>query len=124
MGYTLLHLAPRFHEPLLRDVRRVLRSDGTLTVGEVDMDLVMCRWLADPTDTRCAELIWGEQANWVSGELIEGLEPFDKHCQGFTEASLRNLLEINGFEVMERIRIHCVEVWYELTLRCKKGSHA
>ena len=111
-GYLLLHLAPYYHKPVLAEIRRVLAPTGILTVGEVDMEIVLERYLDDPSDKRYSELIWGEQA----AEFAE----FDKHCQGFTEQTLRELLCDNGFKDFKRINIHCAGVFYELTIQCRK----
>lgn len=118
-GYLLLHLAPRFHEPVLAEVHRVLAPGGVLVVGEVDMAVVLQRWLEaglrGEEAPREAELIWGEQGNV---ESTAGFDEFDKHCHGFTEASLRHLLGRHGFTELERVWLH--QVYYELTLRCRK----
>lgn len=113
-GYLLLHLAPRFHVPVLKEIHRVLSPEGTLMVGEVDMYEVMRRWLANPWSEREAELIWGEQGN----EFGDDLAQYDKHCHGFTEQSLRLTLNNNGFKDIQRTWIH--QVYYELTLTCRK----
>lgn len=116
-GYLLLHLAPKFHRPVLAEIRRVIVPDGVVMVGEVDMDIVMRRYLANPMDSRCSELIWGEQGS-VHGDSFAD---FDKHCQGFTEASLRTLLMECGFGQFQRVQFHCADVYYELTLTCRKA---
>ena len=116
MGYTLMHVAPCYHEPLLKEVRRVLSPEGVLAVGEVDMGLVMPKWLEDPANPALCDSIWGEQGNVHGSEMAQ----WDKHCHGFTEGSLRALLETNGFGDIRRIQIHAPEVWYELTLACRK----
>jgi len=118
-GYLFLHLAPRFHIPVLKEIRRVLSPTGVFAVGEVDMKIVMRRFLQDPTDVRCHELIWGEQGVLPDGEQFE-LAEFDKHCHGFTEDSLLDFLTSHGFTDVARINIHSSEVWYELTLTCGK----
>jgi len=117
MGYTLMHLAPCHHARLLDDVHRVLSPEGVLVVGEVDMAIVMGRWLSDPTDPSLCELIWGEQGSVHGVNMAE----WDKHCHGFTEESLRKLLSDSRFTGMERIQVHVAEVFYELTLQCRKG---
>ena len=94
-GYLLLHLAPVYHEKVLREIYRVLSVDGVLIIGEVDMDLAFRRWLEDPVDIGLNNLIWGEQGD--SGEqgdyrLDYNLSQFDKHCQGFNQLSLERLL--------------------------------
>ncbi len=115
-GYLLLHLAPRFHVPVLKEIHRVLSPTGTLMVGEVDMEIVFDQWLTRPHDPRLAELIWGEQGN----EFGDDLSQYDKHCHGFTEATLRELLRSEGFGDITRTKIHAVD--YELTLVCRKVS--
>ena len=115
-GYLFLHLAPHHHERVLADIRRVLCKGGVLVVGEVEMDEVVRRWIRDPRDARLAELIWGEQGD-VHGEELAA---FDKHCHGFTVATLQEFLARGGFTNVQRIRVHNEAVWYELTLRCLK----
>ncbi len=114
-GYLLLHLAPRFHAPVLAEIRRVCGPSARVVFGEVDMEAVMRRWLLDPHDARCAELIWGEQGNVDSSA---GFDEFDKHCHGFCESSLRQVLAEAGFQVQERIWLH--QVFSDLTLLCTK----
>jgi len=116
-GYLLLHLAPKHHLSVLADIRRVLSDSGVLVVGEVDMDIVMKKYLADPFNPSYSDLIWGEQGNVHGDDLAD----FDKHCQGFTEASLKSLLQSSGFGAFERIQIHVSDVYYELTIRCRKS---
>ncbi len=115
-GYLLLHLAPRFHTPVLAEIRRVSAPGARVVFGEVDMMTVMNRWLREPTDERCAELIWGEQGNCESSA---GFDEYDKHCAGFVEESLRHVLSRAGFVRFERIWLH--NVFYELTLACTVG---
>lgn len=112
-GYLLLHLAPRFHAPVLKEIRRVLKPGAPVVFGEVDMETVLRRWLADPLDARLAELVWGEQGNLPG---TAGLGDYDKHCHGFTESSLRHVLGEAGFGGFERVWLHAV--FYELSLRC------
>lgn len=116
-GYLLLHLAPHHHARVLEDVRRALRPGGRLVVGEVDMREVLKRWLAEPSDPRLAELIWGEQGALPNeNEEQRRLAEFDKHCHGYTEETLRWALQRAGFQNAQRIRVHAPGVWYELTL--------
>jgi SAM-dependent methyltransferase len=116
-GYLLLHLAPHFHVPVLSEIRRVLSPTGSLMIGEVDMEVVLARWLNSPLDARLSELIWGEQGNYHGEEFSQ----FDKHCHGFTEFSLKHLLDVNGFTDFNRVKIHPhPDVFYELTITCKK----
>jgi SAM-dependent methyltransferase len=115
-GYLLLHLGPRHHEPVLAEIRRVLRPGASCVFGEVDMAVVMRRWLARPDDIAVSELIWGEQGSAHGDDL----STFDKHCWGFSESKLRGALERAGFVGIHRIQIHVDAVYYELTLRCTK----
>ncbi len=116
-GYLLLHLAPAHHDRVLQDIRRVMADDAVLVVGEVDMSIVMKRYLDDPTNASYSDLIWGEQGTVHGVDLSE----FDKHCQGFTEESLRAVLGRNGFGSFSRVSIHNAAVFYELTIRCSKA---
>jgi len=115
-GYLLMHLAPMYHTRVLAEIKRVLGPEKVFCVGEVDMNIVMDRFLKDPTNERLCELIWGEQGTIYDGKFAE----FDKHCHGFTEDSLKKLLESNGFTGFQRTSIHDPNVFYELTMLCKK----
>ena len=116
MGYTLLHTLPRYRPALLREVWRVLAHRGLLVVGEVDMALVMARWVADPGDSQTAQLIWGELGEPDHPEM----HMWDTHRPGYTETTLQQTLEAAGFSCVCRVRVHSPEVWYELTLRARK----
>ena len=116
MGYLLMHLNHRYHAQLLTEVYRVLSPTGVLLVGEVDMSIVMARWLARPTEARLSELIWGEMGSAHGEAMAE----WDKHCHGFTESSLRELLLTHGFRNITRVSIHHADVFYELTLQMEK----
>ena len=118
VGYLLMHLAPCFHAPLLAEIRRVAKPDAPIVFDEVDMSVLMRRWLADPSNPNLCELIWGEQGSVHGAEQAE----FDKHCHGFTEGSLRALLEVSGFRVLGRQNIHAPGVWYALTLCATKDA--
>jgi ubiquinone/menaquinone biosynthesis C-methylase UbiE len=121
-SYLLLHLAPRFHKQVLSEMWRVLTTDGILVVGEVDMRETMMRFLNDPYNPGLSDLIWGEQgicSTWPEDQA-EKLADFDKHCQGFTEESLKKTLSDAGFSGFNKIKLHAAEVFYELTLTCKK----
>jgi predicted SAM-dependent methyltransferase len=130
MGYTLLHIAPRFHERLLRDVYRVLKPGATLQVGEVDMRVLMDRWLLDPHDAYYARLIWGEQGYLEEHQLARLSESDralqlaycdqDKHCHGFTWETLTALLYRCGFKNPRRVKIHGEAVFYEMTCEVTK----
>lgn len=117
-GYLFLHLAPHHHGRVLADIKRVLKMGGMLVAGEVDMDVVLRRWLKEPWGKQATELIWGEQGD-VHGET---LAEFDKHCHGFTKETLQGFLSHGGFTKIERIQVHHADVWYELTMRCFKET--
>jgi len=123
-GYLFLHLAPHFHLCVIQDIFRVLSPGGSLMVGEVDMEIVMKKFLDSPTDGRIHELIWGEQGilSYDSGVEEEqlNLADYDKHCHGFTEPTLRDFLVRAGFKNINRTRVHHQDVFYELTLTCNK----
>jgi ubiquinone/menaquinone biosynthesis C-methylase UbiE len=116
-GYLLLHLAPTYHRAVLAEIRRVLSPMGVALIHEVDMDIVMKRYINDPFDKSCHQLIWGEQGEIHGQEFTS----FDKHCQGFTETTLKAQLTSNGFKDVNRIQIFSPDVWYELTISCKKA---
>jgi hypothetical protein len=106
-GYTLLHLPPYRHQPLLSEILRVLEPGGRLEVREVDMPVVMAKWIADPFD-KCAELIWGEQGTVHGSELAD----YDKHCHGFSRDSLVTTLVNAGFRSAACFDRR--DVWYDL----------
>lgn len=121
-GYLFLHTAPCHHDRLIRDIHRVLKPRGRLEVGEVDMEVTMRRWLANPNDASANQMIWGEMGCDDKFRPIPGmieLAEFDKHCQGFTETTLRALLKRGGFET-EAIRFKRHQVYYELSLEVWK----
>lgn len=122
-GYLFLHLPPRYHKAVVAEIVRVLSPAGVAVIGEVDMQIVMLRYLLNPYDTRLSELIWGEQGmvHGPNGDFLDARnEAFDKHCQGFTKELLTAFLRLAGFKHIDRIYVHSPEVFYELTLRCRK----
>jgi hypothetical protein len=114
-GYLFLHLAPRYHAQVLAEIDRVMKPGATLVVREVDMDVVLRRYLSNPRDGRACELIWGEQGEGHG----DGFADFDKHCHGFTEASLRELLAPR-FRELERLPQQHPDIYYDLLLRMVK----
>ena len=122
-GYLLLHLAPVYHEKVLKEIYRVLSPDGELVIGEVDMEILLKRWLDNPSDSYLSGLVWGEQGNLGGNgdfRLNDTYSEFDKHCQGFTQKSLEDLLLKYRFCDFNRIKIHSEECWYELTIKTRK----
>lgn len=121
-GYLLLHLRPRHHDRVLLDIRRTLAPNGVLVISEVDMSVLMPRWLANPSDPYLSGLIWGEggELPGVVNNEQRALARYDDHRQGFTESSLREALKRNGFPVADRVRLHADGVWYELSLNARK----
>lgn len=111
-GYLFLHVPYKHHEPLAREMFRVMEPGGRLEVGEVDMWLAMHRWLQNPYDESARDMIWGEQGNIHGDKFAE----FDKHCAGHTEGTLRALLARAGFRFERRYKQHAEAVWYEMTL--------
>lgn len=116
-GYLLLHLSPVYHKQVLAEIYRVAMPGCPVVFGEVDMNIVMRRWLDNPNDQGVSWLIWGEQ-----GEAAHGTEylDYDSHRWGFTESKLRNVLTEAGFRSLQRIQIHASGVYYELTMSCVK----
>jgi len=116
-GFLLLHLAPKYHAPLLDDIRRVMIPGARFRIVEVDMPEVMKRYIENPFDTMLSELIWGEQGT-MHGDLYE---QYDKHCQGFTPATLQTLLAAHGFHGFSFGRNSNPGVFWEFTLTCVKS---
>jgi hypothetical protein len=130
-GYLLLHLAPKHHQRVLRDIYRVMHKGARLVVGECDMRVVMKRWLENPADEYLSGLIWGEQSALSDEQKArlgaagvaeqERLSEFDKHCQGFCESSLRAAIYAAGFTgPITRIAYHGPAVFYDLTVETFK----
>jgi hypothetical protein len=121
-GYLLLHLRPRHHDRVLRDIHRVMAPDGLLVVSEVDMAVLMPRWLENPSDQYLSGLLWGEggELPGVVSEEQRALARYDDHRQGFTEESLRSVLARNGFPSATRVKRHADGVFYELTLDARR----
>lgn len=115
-GYLFLHVPPRHHVRLINDIFRVMKPGCPLTVGEVDMRIVMPRWLENPQDQSLSQLIWGEQGS----EHGEALEAYDRHVWGWTEDKLSVFLVAAGFDKPRRISIHSAAVFYEMTLETRK----
>lgn len=124
-GYLFLHLAPRYHQPVIREIWRVLQPGGVLLVGETDMERVMPRWIESPDDRGLYESIWGEQGDYHASadgvqRVVSEFEEFDTHKHGWTEKKLRGFLDRAGFRDIERVQIHAEAVWWELTLACRR----
>ena len=112
-GYLFLHVPYPHHEPLAREMFRVLRPGGRLEVGDVDMPVAMRRWLADPYDPSARDIVWGEQGSIHGAAFAE----YDKHCAGHSEATMRKLLGDAGFVRIERFKQHAEAVWYEMSIQ-------
>lgn len=115
-GYLFLHIPPRHHQRLIADIYRVMKPGGRLIVGEVDMRIAMKRWLENPQDVRCSEIIWGEMGSEHGAEF----EQYDSHRWGWTEDKLTAFLSAAGFKDMRRISIHHSDVWWEMTIEARK----
>lgn len=118
LGHLLQHIAQPYHADCLAEVYRILESPGILVVTEVDIDIVLPRYLSDPLDNDVGQLIWGEQGK-IHGE---GLAEADTHRWGFSEASLRHVLETAGFKIGERTRLHGAAVYYECSIWATKEA--
>jgi predicted SAM-dependent methyltransferase len=118
LGHLLQHIAQPHHADCLAECWRVLTAPGILVATEVDMDIVMPRFLQNPMDIPARELIWGEQGV-IHGE---GLVEADTHRHGFTEDSLREVLTDAGFTPGKRVRLHHRDVFYELSLSAAKEA--
>lgn len=117
-GYLFLHVEPSRHDGLLAEIRRVLKIGGRLMVGEVDMQILLPRWLANPSDKYLSGLVWGEQGDVHGADLAA----WDKHNQGFTERSLAEFLARGGFPHARRTVLHGPAVFYELTMETFKEN--
>jgi len=116
-GYLFLHLSHVHHMPVLKEIRRVMAPGSWFMVCEVDMEVLLPRWLANPADLYLSGLVWGEQG----ADHGEALAEFDKHCHGYTERTLHDFLAAGGFTNLARIQVHADEVWYDLSFRaCKE----
>ncbi len=115
-GYLLLHTSTNWHTRMMADIWRVMKPCARLVIGEVDMAILLPRWMADPSNKYLIGLIWGEGGT----EHGEDMASWDNHACGFTEASLRALLSSAGFDGARRIKVHGDAVWYELSLEVTK----
>lgn len=111
-GYLFLHVPYQHHEPLAREMFRVMAPGGRLEVGEVDMPVAMQRWMANPYEESARDMIWGEQGHLHGAEFAD----FDKHCAGHSETTLRKLLTDAGFRDLRRYKQHADAVWYEMSI--------
>lgn len=115
-GYLFLHAPYKHHEPLAREMFRVMRPGGRLEIGEVDMPVAMQRWIANPYDESARDMVWGEQGSVHGDEFAQ----YDKHCAGHSEATMRRLIEGAGFHFVRRFKQHAESVWYEMSLEFRK----
>jgi SAM-dependent methyltransferase len=112
-GELFLHIPKIYHKLVLADIFRVLKPGSLFTVNDINMEWVMTEWLKNPSDIGLTKLIWGcQHDDWTD---------FDRHCNGFTPASLAEMLKTAGFINLERTNIHNPSVTlYELTYKCQK----
>lgn len=112
-GELFLHIPRIYHKLVLADIFRVLKPGAPFLVNDINMEWVMTEWLKNPSDKNLSILIWGGQHDdWVD---------YDRHCNGFTPASLAEMLEMGGFINLERFNIHNPKITlYELTYKCQK----
>lgn len=115
-GYLFLHVPYRHHEPLAREMFRVLKPGGRLEIGEVDMPVAMARWIANPYDQSARDMCFGEQGDTHGADLAD----YDKHCAGHSMATLTKLLSFAGFVRIERFKQHADAVWWEMSVRASK----
>lgn len=111
-GYLLLHVNRTHHEPLMREMFRVLKPGAKITIDEVNMRAAMQRWLDNPYDVSANDMCFGECGS-VHGQQFED---FDTHRSGHTLATLMRLMQDAGFQRIERVTLHAPAVWYALTL--------
>jgi SAM-dependent methyltransferase len=117
-GYVFLHVRPNLHDALLTDIRRCMKRGARLVVCEVAMEILLPRWLANPSDKYLSGLVWGELGDFHGDDLAQ----WDSHNQGFTEASLREFMVRGGFPNVRRFYPHASGVWYDLSLETFKGA--
>jgi ubiquinone/menaquinone biosynthesis C-methylase UbiE len=112
-GELFLHIPKIYHELVLADIFRVLKPGAQFLVNDINMEWTMQEWLKNPSDKGLAKLIWGcHHDDWTD---------YDRHCNGFTPESLKQMLEDAGFIDLQRVTIHNPEVTlYELTYLCRK----
>ncbi len=116
-GYLLLHVSRVHHEPLMREMFRVLQPGGRIVIDEVNMRAAMQRWLDNPRDGDAANMVWGECGQAHGAEL----EEYDTHRSGHTLATLMALMQSVGFTRASRIQIHNQSiVWYALSMEAWK----
>lgn len=115
-GFLLLHLTRRHHIPVLSEIYRVLAPGAIFRIVEVDMPVVMQRFIAEPFNPQLSDLIWGEQGSFHG----DPLEEFDKHCQGHTRESLQALLSDSGFGSFEYGVNSNPDVFWEFHIKCHR----
>ena len=114
MGDFLEHIQYAKTNFVLKESYRVLKSGGVIRISVPDMEKVMPLWLRQKgMDLGLTMLIWGQQGTVIGSNFIH-----DSHFNGFTEASLKKVLEDVGFRDVKRTSIN--RTWFELAMEAWK----
>jgi predicted SAM-dependent methyltransferase len=92
----LEHLSWRVVEDFLRDVHRVLRRGGRLLIQCPDLEAIAKKVILDPSFKYGGLEGWRAISFWVYGAQDY---PENAHRAGFTQPTMRALLERVGFKV-------------------------